>query len=88
MDSDGYAAPFPVCVRLPGHFGGSCANCKWPDRAASCSNGDLVPPRTGGGGSLGTRERPVDLLGAPGASVEDPIELDEDGAEDHPIVLD
>ena len=50
--------PFPECRRLPGHFGGCCANCKWPDHAVRCSlygddgadSGDpdnrLPPPRS------------------------------------------
>jgi Protein of unknown function (DUF3716) len=29
--------PFLECRRVPGHFGGCCGNCKWPDAAASCS---------------------------------------------------
>ena len=29
--------PFPQCIRAAGHFGGACGNCKWRDRAASCS---------------------------------------------------
>jgi hypothetical protein len=31
---------FPECRRLPGHFGGACGNCKWPDGASSCSYHD------------------------------------------------
>ncbi|KAL7917111.1 hypothetical protein ACQKWADRAFT_307581 [Trichoderma austrokoningii] len=27
-DDDAFAALFPTCVRLPGHFGGGCGNCK------------------------------------------------------------
>jgi hypothetical protein len=34
MDRDAYAYPFVHCIRLPGHFGGCCGNCKWPDRAS------------------------------------------------------
>ncbi|PKK41572.1 hypothetical protein CI102_15036, partial [Trichoderma harzianum] len=40
LDADGYANPFPTCVRLPGHFGSSCGNCKWRDHAARCSRRD------------------------------------------------
>ena len=29
-------APFPHCLRIPGHFGGACGNCKWRDHAARC----------------------------------------------------
>jgi hypothetical protein len=46
----GWAKPFPVCVRLPGHFGGCCGNCKWRDHAARCSKRD---EHGGGGGSSG-----------------------------------
>lgn len=34
---NGWARPFPDCVRLSGLFGGSCGNCKWKDHAARCS---------------------------------------------------
>jgi Protein of unknown function (DUF3716) len=34
--------PFPECRRLPGHFGGSCGNCKWRDHAARCSVRDNI----------------------------------------------
>ncbi|KAI1159087.1 hypothetical protein F5B18DRAFT_638134 [Nemania serpens] len=37
MSVNGLARPFPTCVRLPGHFGGCCGNCKWRDHAARCS---------------------------------------------------
>lgn len=39
MDSHirGWAQPFPVCVRLYGHFGGCCGNCKWRDHGSRCS---------------------------------------------------
>lgn len=29
--------PFSECRRVPGHFGGCCGNCKWPDHGARCS---------------------------------------------------
>lgn len=29
--------PFGGSVRLPGYFGGACANCKWSDHAARCT---------------------------------------------------
>ncbi|KAH6659912.1 hypothetical protein BKA67DRAFT_641087 [Truncatella angustata] len=38
----GWARPSPVCVRLPGHFGGCCSNCKWKDQASRCSVRDGV----------------------------------------------
>lgn len=34
--------PFTECVRLPGHFGGACGNCKWRDRASHCSVRDEI----------------------------------------------
>ena len=30
-------SPFPECRHKPGHFGGACGNCKWPDRGSHCS---------------------------------------------------
>ncbi|RSL88449.1 hypothetical protein CEP52_015216 [Fusarium oligoseptatum] len=39
-DPSSYANPFPDCIRLPGHFSGSCGNCKWRDHAAKCSKRD------------------------------------------------
>ncbi|KAF7545974.1 hypothetical protein G7Z17_g8761 [Cylindrodendrum hubeiense] len=79
-------------MRLPGHFGGCCGNCKWPDRAARCSGRDSVVPagvRNGGSGSgLGSRERPIALIeDVPGASADEPIELDEEGTQDDPVTL-
>ncbi|RFU72929.1 hypothetical protein TARUN_9328 [Trichoderma arundinaceum] len=49
LDPDSYAKPFPTCVRLPGHFGGSCGNCKWRDHASRCSERDALgaPVRQG-----------------------------------------
>ncbi|KAI1198221.1 hypothetical protein F5X97DRAFT_342744 [Nemania serpens] len=48
MSIDGLARPFPACVRLPGHFGGCCGNCKWRDHASRCSV--LDRPNNGDGG--------------------------------------
>ena len=28
---------FLECRHMPGHFGGGCGNCKWPDHASTCS---------------------------------------------------
>ncbi|KAL2759265.1 hypothetical protein ACRALDRAFT_206554 [Sodiomyces alcalophilus JCM 7366] len=42
-DVMGYAYPFPVCFYLPGHFGGCCGNCKWPDGAAKGGNARGLP---------------------------------------------
>ncbi|KAF4460147.1 hypothetical protein FALBO_13082 [Fusarium albosuccineum] len=82
-DTDLYAAPFPHCIRLPGHFGGCCGNCKWPDRAASCSKRDEVvnvwapvPDR------VRAPDVPLALLAA-GSRAEDPILLDEED----PVVI-
>lgn len=93
MDRDSYASPFPYCMRLPGHFGGCCGNCKWPDRAAQCSNRDSVAPggvRNGGSGSQpGSRAQPIALLeDVPGSSASEPIQLDEEGTRDDPVELD
>jgi hypothetical protein len=91
-DPSGYSYPFPLCIKLPGHFGGCCANCKWPDAGSRCNERDemafddrparpaLPPPRA------------PRLLGAPpgpGRTVDDPIDLDpEPGSEGNPIDLD
>jgi len=32
--------PFLECRRVPGHFGGACGNCKWPDHGARCTERD------------------------------------------------
>jgi hypothetical protein len=56
LDPNGYASPFPTCVRLAGHFGGSCGNCKWRDHAARCSRGDN-PGSTRRQGRSGQRVR-------------------------------
>jgi hypothetical protein len=98
--------PFRMCIRLPGHFGGSCANCKWRDWASHCSVRDAC----GMAGRLSHWGRTFEsgfilgeissdepraalppvhragLLPPPGNS-ENPIQLDEDGTEDDPIVL-
>ena len=29
------------CIRLPGHFGGACGNCKRRDRGAKCTTQDI-----------------------------------------------
>lgn len=43
----GWARPFPVCISLPGHFGGSCGNCKWQDHASRCSIRDAADAPSG-----------------------------------------
>nr|RBQ91350.1 hypothetical protein FVER53263_13153 [Fusarium verticillioides] len=50
-----YARPFPYCIRLPGHFGGCCGNCKWPDHAAKCHGQEEA------GAGDGSRGEPNDL---------------------------
>lgn len=35
---------FPTCIRLPGHFGGACVNCVWPNHAARCTARDEAQP--------------------------------------------
>ncbi|OTA95620.1 hypothetical protein M434DRAFT_9675 [Hypoxylon sp. CO27-5] len=44
---DGYSRPFPVCTKLRGHFGGSCASCKFRDHAARCTVRDGGPEDPG-----------------------------------------
>ena len=39
-----FLKPFPTCARLTGYFGGSCANCKWADKASLCDCRDDKPP--------------------------------------------
>lgn len=93
----GWPRPFPLCIKLRGHFGGSCANCKWPDRAASCSirdegspggdDEDGLPDLPAAAGS-GSMDDPINLASEPG-SADDPIDLaSEPGSEADPIVLD
>ncbi|KAF5634250.1 zinc finger zas1 [Fusarium sp. NRRL 52700] len=53
-DRASYANPFPSCIRLPGHFGGSCGNCKWRDHALRCHTQEEA------GAGAGSREEPVD----------------------------
>jgi Protein of unknown function (DUF3716) len=81
-------------MRLAGHFGGACANCKWRDHAARCSvrdsqddndrpGRDLEAGPAGNGGG-----RHVQALPAAGDSADNPIELpEEEGTEDDPIEL-
>jgi hypothetical protein len=108
--------PFPRCIRLPGHFDGSCASCKWRDWASTCSVRDVCG-RAGrtthwgqtfeSGFVLGEASSDLPALGAsaprqtaalppvrragllppPGDSSRNPIQLNEDGSEDDPIVL-
>lgn len=86
LDPNGYARPFPYCIRLPHHFGGCCGNCKWPDRAAYCTNRDSSAGEAGQASSSGSRVEPINLI--EGASQDDPIVLDDDGTEEEPIELD
>ncbi|RBR02788.1 hypothetical protein FVER53590_13153 [Fusarium verticillioides] len=55
-DRSQYARPFPYCIRLPGHFGGCCGNCKWPDHAAKCHRQEEA------GAGDGSRGEPNDLV--------------------------
>jgi hypothetical protein len=32
-------SPFTECRHVPGEFGGSCGNCKWPDHSKRCDHG-------------------------------------------------
>lgn len=87
LDPNGYANPFPTCVRLPGHFGGSCGNCKWRDHAARCSRGDnpgsSTRPRRGRSSQRAQRGRGRTSQArgqrqVTSGSAEDPINLDDD----------
>lgn len=84
-------APFPSCRRAYGHFGGACANCKWPDYASSCSlrgapdNADMYDdnwPYEGnqlqapGQPALGTAARPLLLDAPPGDDPDNPMVID------------
>lgn len=77
----GQRRPFPDCARVPGHFGGACANCKWRDAASRCSVRDAsgLPPST-----RQTRSWPVPRARLPpasstnGASYDTAIILDHD----------
>ena len=77
--------PFPSCRRANGHFGGCCANCKWPDYASQCTvqdRGNNAPapanrglPLAGGGGS-GTATDPLLIEdNKPGATAQNAIIL-------------
>jgi hypothetical protein len=79
--------PFPTCVRLVGHFGGACGNCKWRDHAARCVVHDEDDGDSSEAGSDGLLledpEEPVEpgpgamVLYRPGSGVaDDPIQLD------------
>ena len=38
MYENGNFPRFVGCVRMPGYFGGACANCIWSDHGARCSS--------------------------------------------------
>jgi Protein of unknown function (DUF3716) len=61
--------PFLECRRVPGHFGGCCDNCKWPNAAISCTarNPNEVPIQVIGDDHL---------LEAAGVAADNPVELD------------
>jgi Protein of unknown function (DUF3716) len=40
MYQNGNFPRFVGCVRMPGYFGGACANCIWSDHTARCSSYD------------------------------------------------
>lgn len=64
---------FLECRRVPGHFGGCCGNCKWPDKAVRCSYHSNNNPDGGG--------HTIDLTGddnndnPPGATAQNAITL-------------
>ncbi|KAK7985904.1 hypothetical protein PG988_003526 [Apiospora saccharicola] len=74
----GYSTPFPRCVRLPGHFGGCCANCKWVDHASKCTKTDANVNAENNGGGAGRAHRAHAPAPAPAqiGSAENPIDLD------------
>ena len=90
--------PFTQCVRIPGSWGGCCANCKWYDWASQCPVRDAV--------NRGARQdlpgvqaqiewnaapnaRLIAIEDVPGDTIDDPIDLDpEDGSQDRPYELD
>ena len=47
--------PFPVCLRVPGHFQGCCGNCKLREHGARCSFGAAGDDGGDGGDSGGRR---------------------------------
>lgn len=98
LDPNGFARPFPYCIRAPGHFGGCCGNCKWPDRAASCTNRDdlagarteALPAAGGGltGSNAGSQVEPIEIKEE--GTYDDPVDLSagDDGTEANPIEID
>ena len=89
--------PFTECRHVPGAFGGSCANCKWHDRASRCSVRDdlwedlglqqqSLPSR--GRQQVQSHRQEVRAL-LPGNTVQNPVNLDpEEGDSGNPIDLD
>ncbi|KAI8963487.1 hypothetical protein F5Y11DRAFT_319391 [Daldinia sp. FL1419] len=79
---DGYSRPFPVCIKLPGYFGGCCAGCKFRDHAIRCdvqdSDSDDDKPSDSRRQRRVRQRRPPEALFPPpeAGSEENPIELD------------
>jgi hypothetical protein len=88
-DHDSYASPFPHCNRLPGHFGGYCGNCKWPDRSASCSKRDEVENTWGRVAERISYEAAAAPLALPagGSREADPIEVKDEADDDDEMDL-
>jgi hypothetical protein len=98
MDRDAYAYPFVHCIRLPGHFGGCCGNCKWPDRASRCSIREGSEPVVREREQVefqdltvaaGTQDDPMELDDSEdeGEAAAPIVVLDEEGTAEDPVVL-
>ncbi|KAF4441802.1 hypothetical protein F53441_11929 [Fusarium austroafricanum] len=81
-DTNLYANPFPQCIRLPGHFGGCCGNCKWRDHAARCHRQEeravRVPAPLGLPAAGSQEQNPIDL------GDDDPVVISDDEDLDGP----
>ena len=82
--------PFPRCVRVAGHFGGACGNCKWRDHAARCSydapgEDGSVAGSSPDGGSPGASGDGVAAL--PGPRQGERRLLDAAGTQNDPVVV-
>ncbi|OKL55211.1 hypothetical protein UA08_04289 [Talaromyces atroroseus] len=90
--------PFVQCVRLPGHWNGCCANCKWRDWGSHCPpvrrqiTGGTRMAIPGRSDMVNTVPRAPVRPSQPGGGVGRPILLIEDGpageSEENPIDLD
>jgi hypothetical protein len=70
--------PFPECRRVPGHFGGSCRNCKWRDHVArytACDNDDDDDSSDSSDDDSDVEIVGVRAIEGPGTAAADPIVL-------------